>query len=135
QDSQILREIDFFLRRYPLTRGLYLAYDRIALFGRSDHEFRVTFDQNIRSRNTFMGLENGDEGELLLPEGYYLMECKVLGATPLWFTEILSSLAIYPISFSKYGNIYKKEIAAVCPEQALCHQTEHWNEMKRKQIC
>ena len=32
RDSQILREIDFFLKRYSLQRGLYLAYDRIALF-------------------------------------------------------------------------------------------------------
>lgn len=91
-DSQILREIDFFLSRYPLERGLYLAYDRVALFGKENPDFRVTFDPNIRSRRTRMGLENGDAGETFLPRGWYLMESKVMGATPLWFTRILSEL-------------------------------------------
>ena len=93
-DSQILREIDFFLSRYPLERGLYLAYDRVALFGKENPDFRVTFDQNIRSRRTRMGLENGDAGETLLPRGWYLMESKVIGATPLWFTRILPELSL-----------------------------------------
>lgn len=134
-DSQILHEIDFFLSRYPLVRGIYLAYDRIALFGREDPEFRVTFDQSIRSRRAFMGLENGDQGELLLPEGYYLMESKVMGATPLWFTEILSELAIYPVSFSKYGTIFKKEHDAFSIEDLMIHRIENWNEIRREKVC
>lgn len=127
QDSQILHEIDFFLQRYPLVKGLYLAYDRIALFGKQDASFRVTFDQNIRSRHVAMGLENGDAGEKLLPEGYYLMESKIMGAAPLWFTEILSDLSIYPVSFSKYGNIYKKEHNSFDVEQLMVHRMENWN--------
>lgn len=109
KDSQILRELDYFLKRYPVQQGLYLAYDRIALAGIENPDFRVTFDQNIRSRRFDMGLEKGDKGLLLLPKGYYLMESKVMGATPLWFTHILSELSIYPVSFSKYGNIYTLE--------------------------
>lgn len=135
QDNQILNEIDFFLFRYPLMRGIYLAYDRTALFGMEDPEFRVTFDQRIRSRRSFMGLENGDYGELLLPEGYYLMESKVMGATPLWFTEILSELEIYPVSFSKYGNIYKKEHGVFDLEQMMIHRNENWEENRRRQVC
>lgn len=135
KDSQILREIDFFLSRYPLSRGLYLAYDRIALAGRQDPSFRVTFDQNIRSRRTHMGLEEGDSGERLLPEGYYLMESKIMGATPIWFTEILSNLAIYPVSFSKYGNIYRKDHDKFHLEQMMVHRTENWNTIRRKDIC
>lgn len=135
KDSQILREIDFFLSRYPLSRGLYLAYDRIALAGRQDPSFRVTFDQNIRSRRTHMGLEEGDSGERLLPKGYYLMESKIMGATPIWFTEILSNLAIYPVSFSKYGNIYRKDHDKFHLEQMMVHRTENWNTIRRKDIC
>ncbi len=135
QDRQILQEINFFLYRYPLMRGIYLAYDRTALFGMEDPEFRVTFDQRIRSRRSFMGLENGDYGELLLPEGYYLMESKVLGATPLWFTEILSELEIYPVSFSKYGNVYKKEHGVFDLEQMMIHRNENWEENRRRQVC
>ncbi len=71
-----------------------------------------------------MGLENGDFGEPLLPKGYYLMESKVMGAAPLWFTEILSDLCIYPISFSKYGNVYKKEHGAFHFEEMMVHRNE-----------
>lgn len=134
-DGQIVHEIDFFLKRYPLERGIYLAYDRIALFGKEDHDFRVTFDQNIRSRRFKISLEEGDFGELLLPEGYHLMESKVMGATPLWFAQILSELSIYPVSFSKYGNIYKKEHQAFNLEQVMLHAEENWEEIRRKKVC
>ena len=119
EDSQILREIDYFLKRYPLQRGTYLAYDRIALYGIEDPSFRVTFDQNIRSRRYDMGLEQGDHGEYLMHPGFHLMETKVLGSTPLWFAKILSELSIFPVSFSKYGNVYLKEHNGRCLVEIL----------------
>lgn len=82
-----------------------------------------------------MGLENGSFGKELLPEGYYLMESKILGATPVWFTQILSELAIYPVSFSKYGNIYKKERDAFDVEGMMVHRKEKWEELRRKEVC
>ena len=135
QDSQILEEIDAFLKRYPLQRGVYLAYDRIALFQKTDPDFRVTFDHNIRSRQINMGLEMGDQGRTLLPETYYLMESKVMGATPLWFARILLDLKIYPVSFSKYGNIYKTRAGAFHPEEMMEHRMENWNALRRKAVC
>ena len=134
-DCQILRELDFFLLRYPLQRGIYLAYDRIAMFQRDDPQFRVTFDQRIRSRQMDMGLEKGDAGQLLLPEGYYLMESKIMGATPLWFSQILADLKIYPVSFSKYGNIYKSTFNAFHPDALMVHRLENWDQMRRKEVC
>ena len=135
RDCQILREIDFLLRRYPLQRGLYLAYDRIALFETANPDFRVTFDQNIRSRSVDMGLEKGDSGSPLLPKGWYLMESKIMGATPLWFTRILSELQIYPVSFSKYGNIYKSRFGAFHLNEMMAHRMENWEQLRRKEIC
>ena len=38
------------------------------------------------------------------------MEIKTLDAYPKWFADVLSSLKIYPSSFSKYGNLYKNYI-------------------------
>lgn len=134
-ECQILREIDFFLKRYPLQRGVYLAYDRIAMFQKDHPAFRVTFDQNIRSRQADMGLEKGDDGKRLLPKRYFLMESKVLGATPLWFTRILSELKIYPVSFSKYGNIYKTQFDAFHPDEMMMHRMENWKELARKEVC
>ena len=134
-DSQILREIDFFLERYPLQRGVYLAYDRIAMYQKDDPDFRITFDQHIRSRRRDMGLEKGDSGEMLLPESFYLMESKIMGATPLWFAQILSELDIYPVSFSKYGNIYKSRYNGFHPIEMMTHRMENWEEIRRKEIC
>ena len=135
EQSQIINEIEFFLKRYELQRGIYLAYDREALFETANESFRVTFDHNIRSRKTNMGLENGDFGELLLPKNYYLMESKVLGATPLWFTKILSQCKIYPVSFSKYGNIYKSSLDAFHPDEMMLHRLENWDDIRRKKVC
>ena len=36
------------------------------------------------------------------------MEVKIPGAAPVWLSQVLSSLNIYPISFSKYGKCYQK---------------------------
>lgn len=126
-NSQIMNELDFFLARYDLSPRLFLAYDRIALFGIEDKEFRVTFDQNVRSRRRSIALDLGDHGKKLLDDGYYLMESKVSGATPLWFTRILSELKLYPTSFSKYGNIYKKELGKWDLSSQITHRQSNWS--------
>jgi SPX domain protein involved in polyphosphate accumulation len=109
--GQIFREIDYMIKRYGLQPKLYLAYDRIALFGKEDSGFRVTFDQNIRSRRENLTLFCDENTTLLMNEKKYLMEVKAAGAMPLWFVQILSELEIQKVSFSKYGNIYRKEVA------------------------
>ncbi|MBP3878923.1 MAG: VTC domain-containing protein, partial [Lachnospiraceae bacterium] len=73
-----------------------------------DENFRLTLDRNIRYREDHLSLRAGDEGELLDPEGGYLLEIKVNGAMPLYMVRILTALQIYPVSFSKYGMIYSK---------------------------
>lgn len=141
KDCQILKEIDFFLERYPLRQSIYIAYDRIALFGKEDPEFRITFDRKIRYRRINVGPENGDFGKLLLPEGWYLMESKIQNATPMWFAKLLAELNIYATSFSKYGNIYKKERSAWDLSNFMQHRIENWknfmntnNSLRRKLI-
>ncbi len=108
QDNQISREIDFFMRRYgTLAPRVLLSYEREAFYAKDNHEFRVTFDENILWRDEDMDLEKGVYGEAILPEDMALMEVKTADAIPLWFVEILSDLKIYKTSFSKYGNAYK----------------------------
>lgn len=107
KDSQILHEITYFQNHYHTAPKLFLAYDRIAMFGREDHDFRLTFDQNIRSREDHLDLAAGDQGTLLFGDRkMYLLEVKINGAMPLWLAHILSDLEIKPVSFSKYGSIY-----------------------------
>lgn len=109
-DTQIMNEINYCFKFYNLKPKVFLAYDRYSYKGKDDSNFRITFDKNIRSRTDNLYLEKGDNGMLLLDKNCYIMEVKTLGAYPLWFAQLLSELNIYPTSFSKYGNVYKKQI-------------------------
>ena len=109
-DRQILLEIDYFIRYYQPVPKLYLAYDRIAFCGADDPGLRITFDTDIRSRRHDLELSKGDYGAPLFMESEHLMEIKAGAAMPLWLTRLLSDFEIYPISFSKYGKIYLKNL-------------------------
>ena len=104
-NKQVLKEIDFMLDRYDLSPSTYIAYDRHALF---KDDLRITFDTNIRSRHTDLFLEAGDHGDLLLPEGQWLMEVKAGHSLPLWLARELSELKIFSSSFSKYGKVFTR---------------------------
>ncbi|MDO4295400.1 MAG: polyphosphate polymerase domain-containing protein [bacterium] len=110
KDSQILREIDYAYSFYRLLPKMFIAYDRIALFGNEDEQLRVTFDENIRYRKEDLELLKGSHGSTLLPVGVVLMEVKIPGAMPVWMSHLFSELGIYPTSYSKYGACYKREL-------------------------
>ncbi|MBR5265631.1 MAG: polyphosphate polymerase domain-containing protein [Clostridia bacterium] len=110
--GQIGREIEYFLKRYNVSPKLYLSYERRAFSGLKETDLRITVDDNILSRYDDVSLVKGDWGEKLLPEGYLLMEIKTASAFPLWLAKALSEYEITPTSFSKYGNIYRKNITA-----------------------
>jgi len=105
-NAQVLNEIDALLKRKQIVPKLFLSYERVALFGKDDHDFRVTFDKNIITRRYDLGLHYGVYGDQLLPEGIRVMEVKISNAMPLWMTKILSDMKIYPASISKYGTEY-----------------------------
>lgn len=106
-DSQILREIDWFLKTNDVKPMVYLAYDRRAYAGFEDPEFRMTLDRNIRCRRTKLNLSEGTAGEKILDDDLTLLEIKVAGAMPLWMVKILSELKIYNVTISKYGTYYQ----------------------------
>jgi len=107
-DSQIMRELYYSIKRYGLMPSVYIAYERYAYKDVDGTGLRITFDTNLRYRVDELRLENGSSGKLLFDKPMYIMELKTLGGLPLWFSSILSKLKIYPSSFSKYGNVYKK---------------------------
>ena len=113
-NGQVLNEIDYMIHRMELTPKIFLSYDRCAMFGKEDKEFRVTFDRNITTRRHDLGLHYGVYGDKLLEEDEWIMEVKIDRAMPLWMTKILSEFQIYPASFSKYGTEYKKFVANGC---------------------
>ena len=102
-NTQVLKEIEYFLQVYRLKPKVYLAYDRIAYFEKYNNDLRISFDKNIRTRRYDVALEDGDYGEALLPDGVYLMEVKTSKAMPLWLTDMLAKYNIKKRSFSKYG--------------------------------
>lgn len=106
--SQIKNEIDYFKAYYgTLSPSVDIFYNRLAFYDKEDPNVRLTFDSGILYRDNELNLKNGIYGERVLPDGIYLMEIKTAGAMPLWTAEMLSSLKIYPTSFSKYGTAYK----------------------------
>lgn len=110
-DSQILREIDYFIRFHNIKKATLVEYERIASYGRECKDIRITYDKNIRySFNTYDFNAPGEVKDILKP-GERLMEIKVPGAMPLWLSLILSDLQIYPVSYSKYGTASKRFLA------------------------
>ncbi|MCR5332052.1 MAG: polyphosphate polymerase domain-containing protein [Lachnospiraceae bacterium] len=107
KDSQILRELDWFLKTNDVQPAVYLAYDRRAYAGIQEPEFRLTLDRNIRARYKQLKLTDGSVGERVIPEDVTLMEIKIPGAMPFWMSRILSDMSIFPVSISKYGEFYK----------------------------
>ncbi|MVX64806.1 VTC domain-containing protein [Clostridium chromiireducens] len=107
-NSQVINEIEYYLSKKPVVPKVYIGYTRKAFFGKEDKDFRLTFDSKIITRRGNLSLEAGCFGENILEEDQYLMEVKILGAMPLWFTNILSELEIYNTHFSKYGNEYMR---------------------------
>lgn len=108
--EQISSEINYFLQRYAgsLQPTVFLAYDRDAFQGIDDEELRVTFDFNIRSRQEHLSFLDGMDGENYFQSGEVMLEIKTIGAYPFWLIHALEECQIYPVSFSKYGNIYRR---------------------------
>ncbi len=105
--TQVLREIDYYLSHKPVKPSMRISYERRAYFDRVDRQFRVTFDRDIRYLMGEVSLSGYRNGKRLLSPSFRLMEVKVSGAYPLWFSHLLSENHIGVSSFSKYGTAYK----------------------------
>ena len=110
-DSQIMREIDYAMHFYrkPQPR-MFIAYEREAYFDAKNPNLRITFDTNVRARDTDCRLELGTHGEALVPADAILMEIKTDGAMPVWLAQALSQCGILPARFSKYGTAYLRSV-------------------------
>lgn len=106
--SQIEKEIDYCFAHYEdLKPAMLLSYDRMAYYDKQNHDFRMTFDENILWREYDLSLCKGAYGTPLLLDNQVLLEIKIADAIPKWLVEFLSENKIYRTSFSKYANAYK----------------------------
>jgi SPX domain protein involved in polyphosphate accumulation len=120
-DSQISREISYFLKANPVSEKIHIAYKRTAYTGVEDKGLRITFDRdivfNLCSLNDNIFSEyNSDNGRQIesrqiIEQNQMLMEIKTTGAIPLWLTRALSENNIFPVSFSKFGVCYIRYIS------------------------
>ena len=109
-DGQVVREVDWFLKTTPVQPKVLIACDREAYVAKEQPELRITFDKNIRWRDTQLDLCMGSHGENILPEGHVLMELKIPEACPMWLARMLSEHALFPAGFSKYGTCYRENL-------------------------
>ncbi|MBR3320017.1 polyphosphate polymerase domain-containing protein [Candidatus Saccharibacteria bacterium] len=112
QQMQVARELDYLVKTFQLEPKVVISTNRTAFAGKGSSDFRLTFDENLRFRETDLKLEKGSKGEKYFPavgqrERSIIMEVKTMRAMPPWFVAGLSELHIYPIRFSKYGKIYQ----------------------------
>lgn len=107
KDTQIMREIDYSMKRYAgLAPAVMISCEREAFYAKNDHEFRMTFDENILWRDDDLSLCSPVHGAPLLKPGQALLEVKIAGSIPLWLVHFFSRNSIRPTSFSKYGSAY-----------------------------
>ena len=109
-NNQIAEEIRYFRQLYDVKPKVFIAYDREAYSGADNPDLRITFDTNLRYRLNDLDLCSGDYGDPIIDWDKILMEIKIPGVCPLWLSRTLSELKIYPESFSKYGECYKRHI-------------------------
>jgi SPX domain protein involved in polyphosphate accumulation len=107
EESQIMNEIDYAMNFYgELKPRMLVAYEREAYYIKGLPNCRITFDSNVRYRDTDLSLENGSRGKAITEKGEYILEIKTDGAMPVWLAHTLDELCILPSSFSKYGKSY-----------------------------
>lgn len=109
--NQVAKELQYFFKINKVAPALYVQYDRLALFGKEDKNFRMTFDRNVHIRRSNFVFGESDEDEYLIDDDTYIMEIKILGAMPMWLATLLSENGLYSHGFSKYGVKYKKDAA------------------------
>ena len=110
-ESQIMSELDWAMRLYGRPKGaMLIACEREAWFDEAHPDLRLTFDRNIRYRESELRLDRGSAGTALLPKNTVLLEIKTAGAMPLWLADALDADGILPGSFSKYGEAYLRSL-------------------------
>ena len=111
---QIAREVDAFFRRYEdLRPSMVISCLREAWCplagGDPDCVDRITFDEDIAYIDLFE--DTSVQRRRVASPGQVVMEIKCAGGYPTWLCELLDAHGVYPRSFSKYGNAFKRVLA------------------------
>lgn len=109
KDTQIMHEIDYFLKFYNYPKPkILIACERNAFYIKDEPYLRLTFDENIRYKTEDISLKKEAVGKAIIPKGYRLMEFKTNSAMPLWLVDAFNKCDIKPQKFSKYATAYNE---------------------------
>ena len=110
-DSQIMKEVDYLKNsKYQLEPKALISYKRDSWDAINEPDLRITFDRDIRFNLKNLLLISPVNEHRLGNDDLIIMEIKTINAMPLWLTEILDEMKLYPGNYSKYGNIYQNYI-------------------------
>lgn len=131
EESQISKEIDYFTKYYGnLEPAIFLSYDREAFFSKTDPNFRMTFDENIVTRDYDISLTSPVYGEPDMLDGEVILEVKTALGIPKWLLDFFSENNIYKISFSKYGNAYKMALSKKLEKEEKINKVQAYGSSK-----
>jgi hypothetical protein len=116
--GQTEREIFYMASRYDVAPRVALNYRREAFAGAHDASLRITFDRDLAYQTAEPTLRATTWGAPAFVEPRIIMEIKCTQALPLWLARLLSTQAVFPRSFSKYGFVYKTWLAPL-PQDVL----------------
>ena len=86
--TQMAEEIEYFRTYYAVLHPtVFLSYRRAAFYDVQADGFRMTFDEDIRARQSELTLQAEPGGVVLMPEDRVLLEVKCNGGMPLWLTH------------------------------------------------
>ena len=110
---QIGREIDAFFARHPgLVPAMLISCMREAWCPLDPEDAdcvdRITFDEDIEYVD-FLDPSSAMRRNVA-SKGQVVMEIKCAGGYPMWLCALMASCDVYPRSFSKYGNAYKRTL-------------------------
>lgn len=108
KDKQIGNEIKYALDFYNgLAPSVYVSCIRTSYVGKDNSDLRITFDKHLKYRMNNLSLQESIDDKELTDK--IIMEIKVLNSYPLWLSNILTELNLFPRGFSKVGTAFIKE--------------------------
>lgn len=121
--AQILDEIGYLKKIYPLDAKVGIRYERFAYSCSGRPDLRITLDQNITA-----GLIDAQCLNLvkerrtcdLTRQHEAVLEIKLHERMPQWLCEVLAETGLQRTSFSKYGCYYRDHIAGKKTQEDIC---------------
>ena len=107
-NRQILKELKHIILTKSLKPTVVVSYERLALFSKDDPDLRITFDVNIRTRDTELDLTKGTGGDYVTSEDTAILEVKTSKNIPYWLVGILKKYNYKDQTFSKYCSHFSK---------------------------